>query len=298
MAPGPLTPIAFFTHPQLQPVALVAVAGSTGWYLLARRRVLNSGKAWRAWRTAAFLAGELVILVASASGLLAFAQTNFSALATWYASLGIVGPGLVALGAPLRLGDLASLGSPPEPDAAGGDPVGAFIANRFVRAVTFPLVTWVAFATSGGVFFFTGLVGDTLANTWVAQASTVALVLIGLAFWWVVVAADRAPWKLGYWQRIFYLLMAFPLFGVLGMTLQSETSRIAPYISLGSLHLGAAALWVAGETVALYATIAVFVQWLRDDERNAVAHDQASEAAAARQLALWRASRDAAARAR
>lgn len=298
MAPGPLSPLAFFTHPQLQPVTLVAVAGSTAWYLRARRRVVSSGRSWGAWQTVSFLAGELVMLVAAASGLLAFAETNFSALATWYASLGVVGPGLVALGAPLRLGELASLASPPGPDGARRDPVGGFVSNRFVRAVTCPLVTWVAFAASGMVFFFTGLASDALSDTWVAQASTIALVLIGLAFWWVVVAANRAPWKLGYWQRIFYLLASFPLFGVLGMTLQSETSRIAPYVSLGSLHLGAAVLWVAGETVALYATIAVFVQWLRDDERNAVAHDQASEAAAARQLALWRASRDAAARAR
>ncbi len=238
------------------------------------------------------------MFAAATSGLLAFAETNFSAMAAWYASVGLVGPGLVTLGAPLRLGELASLASPSEAGASGRDPLGAFLSNRAVRAVTFPLVTWVVFAGAGMAFFFTGLVGDAVSDTWVAQASTVVLVLVGLAFWWVVVAADRAPWKLGYWQRIFYLLAAFPLFGVLGMTLQSETSRITPYVSLGSLHLGAAVLWVAGETVSLYATIAVFVQWLRDDERNAVAHDQASEAAAARQLALWRASRDAAARAR
>ncbi len=238
------------------------------------------------------------MFTAATSGLLAFAETNFSALASWYASLGVVGPGLVVLGAPLRLGELASLASPSEPGGSRGDPVGGFLSKPVVRGLTFPLVTWMTFAASGMVFFFTGLVGDTVSNTWVAQASGIVLILIGLAFWWVVVAADRAPWKLGYWQRIFYLLAVFPLFGVLGMTLQSETSRIAPYVSQGSLHLGAAVLWVAGETVALYATIAVFVQWLRDDERNAVAHDRASEAAAARQLALWRASRDAAARAR
>lgn len=298
MAPGPLSAVAFFTHPQLQPVTLVAVAASTAWYLSARRRVAAAGRAWPAARTVSFLAGELVMLVAATSGLLAFGETNFTALAIWYAAFGVVGPGLVVLGAPLRLGELVSLGATSEPATGRRDTLGVVLSKRVVRGVTFPLVTWVVFAASGMVFFFTGLVDDVLADTWVAQASAVGLILVGLAFWWVVVAADRAPWKLGYWQRIFYLLATFPLFGVLGMTLQSETTRIAPYVSVASLHLGAAVLWVLGETVSLYATIAVFVQWLRNDERNAVAHDQASEAAAARQLALWRASRDAAARAR
>jgi cytochrome c oxidase assembly factor CtaG len=56
-------------------------------------------------------------------------------------------------------------------------------------------------------------------------------------------------------------------------------------------------MWVAGETAALGGVVSVFAQWLRADERRAKAHDRANEAAAARQLALWRASRQAAARA-
>ncbi len=295
MASGPLAPASFITDPQFQPVTIVVVAYSVAWYLRCVRRVARRGQTWVPARTVAFVAGGLVIFVAATSGLAAFATSNFTAASFLYLSLGLVGPGLVVLGAPLRLAEMASV-SAGEP-ARRSSRIDALLANRAARAVTFPVVTWVVYTGSVLALFFTGLFGEFLANPWVRQAVTAALVVVGVGFWWVVAGVDRSPWRLGYWQRILYLMLTFPVFGILGMTLQSERARIAPGISLASLHLGAAVLWVAGETVALYATIAVFTQWLRNDEKAAKNHDRDSEAAAARQLALWRASRDAAARA-
>lgn len=294
MAPGPLTPVSFFTHPQFQPVTIVMAVGLVAWYLRTRRRATSRGRMWARGRTVAFLLGCLVLLAAATSGLAAFAETNFTALSFLYLAFGLVGPGLIVLGAPIRLTELASAASQVPPV---GSRIDSLLTNRVLRAVTFPVVSWVIFTVSTMALFFTGLVGDFLSNLWVRQAVTVGLVAVGLAFWWVVAGVDRAPWRLGYWQRILYLILTFPVFGILGMTLQSERSRITPNISLASLHLGAAVLWVAGETVALYATIAVFAEWLRNDEKAAEMHDRDNEAVAARQLALWRASRDAAARA-
>jgi hypothetical protein len=56
-------------------------------------------------------------------------------------------------------------------------------------------------------------------------------------------------------------------------------------------------MWVAGEATGLLCTLAVFIAWLRTDERAAKRNDRVTEAAAAAQLAHWRATRDAAARA-
>ncbi len=295
MASGPLAPPSFITDPQFQPVTIVVVAYSVAWYLRCVRRVTRRGQAWAPARTLAFVGGGIVIFVSATSGLAAFATSNFTAAGFLYLSLGLVGPGLVVLGAPLRLAEMASV-SRGEPSARSSR-IDSLLANRAARAVTFPVVTWVIYTGSVLALFFTGLFGEFLANPLVRQAVTAALVVVGVGFWWVVAGVDRSPWRLGYWQRILYLMLTFPVFGILGMTLQSERSRITPDISLASLHLGAAVLWVAGETVALYATISVFVQWLRNDEKAAQNHDRDSEAAAARQLALWRASRDAAARA-
>ncbi len=309
MASGPLAPVSFITDPQFQPVTIVVGAYSVAWYLRGVRRVARRGQPWAPARTVAFVAGVIVIFVSATSGLAAFATSNFTAAGFLYLSLGLVGPGLVVLGAPLRLAEMASVSpakpstAPAEPSTAPGEPstrssrIDSLLANRAVRAVSFPVVTWVIYTGSVLALFFTGLFGEFLANLWVRQALTVVLVAVGLGFWWVVAGVDRSPWRLGYWQRILYLMLTFPVFGILGMTLQSERSRITSNISLASLHLGAAVLWVAGETVALYATISVFAQWLRNDEKAAQNHDRDSEAAAARQLALWRASRDAAARA-
>jgi hypothetical protein len=56
-------------------------------------------------------------------------------------------------------------------------------------------------------------------------------------------------------------------------------------------------MWVAGEALGLVGTLAVLVQWLRADERAARRIDRASDEIAAKQLAYWRATREAAAKA-
>jgi cytochrome c oxidase assembly factor CtaG len=68
-------------------------------------------------------------------------------------------------------------------------------------------------------------------------------------------------------------------------------------VSLTELHTGGGFLWFAGETIGLLGTVALFVLWLRSDERSAKSSDDYNEESAARQLAHWRATRDAAARA-
>jgi hypothetical protein len=92
-------------------------------------------------------------------------------------------------------------------------------------------------------------------------------------------------------------MLALPFHTLLGMSLESQTTPIAPGISLTDLHTGGGLMWVAGEATGLLCTLAVFIAWLRTDERAARRNDRVAEAAAAAQLAHWRATRDAAARA-
>jgi cytochrome c oxidase assembly factor CtaG len=81
------------------------------------------------------------------------------------------------------------------------------------------------------------------------------------------------------------------------MALESQSTTIAPGMSLTDLHAGGGLMWVAGEATALIGVLALFVQWLRADERAAKRADRVGQAAAAAQLAHWRATREAAARA-
>ncbi len=94
-----------------------------------------------------------------------------------------------------------------------------------------------------------------------------------------------------------YLILALPFYTILGMSLESQSKGIAPGMSVTEVHTGGGLLWSAGEAMGLLGAIMFFVLWLRADERAAKRSDEYTEEAAARQLAHWRATRDAAARA-
>ncbi len=286
MAMG-LTPWDFFAKARFEPAAAVVLVLGAAWYLWSRRRVRRRGLQWPASRTAAFTAAWALVAVSCFSGLTDFATTNFSAFGSQYIMVGLVAPALLALSAPYTL----AVQSSSRPDRARS------VEGWAVKAAGNPFTTWVVFAASLFVVFFTGVAGAAVGGGLVQQGVFLWLLAAGWLFYWPVAAVDPLPFPIGYWPRVLYLLLTFPVFAIMGMGLESQTGRVAPGISPASLHLGAAVIWVAGEGLALCGSLWVFAQWLRTDERRAQSRDQANEDAAARQLALWRASREAAARA-
>lgn len=275
------------TRARFEPATVVAVVATTAWYLREVRRLRRDGGYWSPRRTLSFLLAEALVAVAVLSGLAAYAPTNFSAFGTEYILAVITAPGLFALAAPVTLARRRRVEAG-RASAQGG---------RLLAVLTNPLLTWPLFAASMFVLFYGGLLRPSIHDAATQQVVFLALIGAGFLFYWPVVAVDPRPWSLGYWPRILYLLLIFPAWAILGMTLESQGSGLVTGISAASLHLGGAVIWVAGETSALIGAVAVFAQWLRADERSARRHDADNEAAAARQLALWRASRDAAARA-
>lgn len=282
-----LTPLDFFVKARFDPAAAGALLAAAAWYVLCRRRLAARGRTWSPWRTAAFTGAWLLVAVAVFSGLSAFARTNFSAYAAQYILVGMAAPALLALSAPVTL----VVQSSPDPSRGSG------LGRRPARLLAGPLVTFAVFAASVFVLFFTGVAAATIGTTYARDGVFAWMLAAGWFFLWPAAAADPAPRPLGYWPRILYLLLSFPLWAVLGMGLESQTGRWSPGISPASLHLGAAVIWVAGEALALGGVLATFAQWLRTEERRARVADREHEAANARQLALWRASREAAARA-
>jgi putative copper resistance protein D len=283
--PVGLTPVDFFTRSRPEPVVLALLVLMAVWYGLSTRKVKAGGRDWPTTRKVYFAGAVALVAVADLSGLHAFAATNFSAYGTIYIAIGLTAPAFLALAAPLQLMLLV------HPGRARG------LDHWVTRVVLNPFVTWILFSASMFVLFFTGLFGATLRHDAVAQAVYGVALLIGYLHYLPVADVDPVPRRIGYWPRILYQLLIFPVYAIVGMGLESQVNPIYPGTSLGSLHLGAAVLWVAGETLALSGAIAVFSQWLRADQRRARAYDVGHEEAAERQLALWRASRDAAARA-
>ena len=142
------------------------------------------------------------------------------------------------------------------------------------------MFTWTFYGLSLFVLYFTGLYAFTLQHDAIHTLVHLELLLAGCLFWWPAVGVDPLPYRLSQGARIFYMLLVLPLYTILGMALESQSSPLAPGMSLVDMHAGAGVMWVAGEITGLIGTLVLFVLWLRADERAAKQHDGASQAAA------------------
>jgi putative copper resistance protein D len=285
-----ITPLDLATKASLDPVPVILIGLSVGWYVWSVRRLAARGRAWPAVRTASFLLAQLLLVVALVSGLASYDDTNFTIHTIQHIFVGMLAPIFLALSAPITLALQAS-------NRQVQTTLLKVLHSRPARVLTNPLVTWPLYGISLFVLYLTNLYAFSLDHGAVHQLIHVHLLVVGCLFFWPAIAVDPMPRPLNHGLRIAYLMLALPFHTLLGMSLESQTTPIAPGISLPDLHAGGGLMWVAGEATGLLCTLAVFVSWLRTDERAARRNDRVGEAAAAAQLAHWRATREAAARA-
>ena len=280
----------FFTRASFEPGPAILIALTAAVYLWAVRRLRRRGEQWDARRTNAFAVAEALLAVTFFSGLPSMAAKSFSAYTAQYVLSGLLAPILLTSALPLTLVVKAL------PEAWRARVQGA-LEHRAGRVLTSPLVLWLLFASWLLVLFLSGLSADAAHSRAVDQAVFGASALIGWLFCWAPADMDLRPRRMGSWPRTLYLLLAVPVFTIVGLELQTRAVPTWPGVSLSDLSTGATVLWLIGEVLLLGGILGVWLQWLRDDERKARARDLENTAAAERQLALWRATREAAAQA-
>ena len=284
-----MTPLEVVTQATFSPVPAALIVVTLAWYLWSVRRLAARGRAWPVGRTVSFLLAEFLLAVALLSGI----DTHdgiFEIHTIQHILIGMLAPILFALSAPITLALQASSRRVQTAILKVlHSPVGLVASN--------PVFTWMFYGISIFGLYFTSLYGLTLRNQTVHDLVHLHLIVAGCLFWWPAVAVDPLPNRMSYGVRIAYLMLAMPFHTILGMALDSQTTRITPTTTLADLHAGGGLMWVAGEALGLFGTLAVFIYWLRADERAAKRNDRASDEVAAIQVAHWRATREAAARA-
>jgi putative membrane protein len=284
-----MTPIDVFTKVTFAPVSICFIVLTAGLYLYGVRRTMAGARRWPPYRTVLFLGGELALAFGLLSGIDA-KDHLFSAYAIQDILIAMVAPICFAIAAPLAL-----------VVQAGGERTRnvtlAALGSRAARVIFNPFFTWAFYGASVMTLYLTGLFALSMRNDLVNNLVHLDLILAGCLFWWPLVAADPIPTRMRHWGKILYLILALPFHTILGMSLESQSKGIAPGMSVIEVHTGGGLLWCAGEIMGLLGAITFFVLWLRADEQSAQRSDEHSEEAAARQLAHWRATRDAAARA-
>jgi putative copper resistance protein D len=182
------------------PLAVLLAVG----YLVGVRR----HGSWPVGRTVSWLAGCLLVLAATSSGVGRYATAMFSMHMTSHMLLSMAAPVLLVLGAPLTLlRDTL-------PAATGLPGVREWLLWLFrtpvVRAATHPVVVLVLFAGSPFVLYFTGLFDAAVRFHWAHTAINVWFFVAGLLFAWVVIGVDPTPRRLPNLARLGMLLAAMP----------------------------------------------------------------------------------------
>lgn len=228
---------------------LVSLVPALG-YLAAVRRTAT-GRRWPRTRTGCWLAGLAVLLVGSVGPVAAAGDTSFPAHAVSHLLVGMLGPLLLVLGAPVTLA-LRTL------TTATGRRLTRALRSRAVRWLTEPVVA--AALAVGGLWLLYTTPLFTLAEQYrgVHLLVHLHLVLSGYLLPAVLVGPDPLPHRRSYPHRAAVLVAALAAHGILAKHLYTQPpAAFAP----DTAPIGAMVMYYGGDAVELVVIVLLCRRW-------------------------------------
>jgi len=238
------------------------------------------GDKWPVGRTISFALGISVIDFATSGGLGLYAHFAFSYHMTAHMFLGMIAPIGIVLGAPITLA-LRTLpqGRTSTERGVRGSLISA-LHSPASRFFTNPLIALAIFDGSLFALYFTSLFGGMMQSHAGHFFMNIHFILAGTLFFYVVVGIDPNPRKIPHLVRMVILLAAMSIHAFFSVALMSSTTLIdqgyfaslrTPWLLdlLADQNKGGAIGWAMGEVPILLALVATFIQWMRDDSREA-----------------------------
>ncbi len=238
------------------------------------------GDKWPVGRTISFALGISVIDFATSGGLGVYAQFSFSYHMLAHMLLAMVAPIGLVLGAPMTLAlrTLPQGRTPTERGVRGSllaalhSKVGVFYTN--------PVVALLIFDGSLFALYFTDLFASMMQSHLGHLVMNLHFVAAGFLFFFVVIGIDPNPRKIPYLVQIVVLFAAMSIHAFFSIALMSSTTLIdkgyfaslqTPWLTdlFADQKLGASIGWAMGEVPILMALVATFINWRREDAREA-----------------------------
>ncbi|RKN50366.1 cytochrome c oxidase assembly protein [Micromonospora endolithica] len=290
--PPPLSVETATTAWMPEPLIIAATLAAAGLYLAGVWRLRRRGDAWPPARTALWLAGCAVIVVATSSGLARYGAVLFSVHMVQHLLLMMVAPILLVLAGPVTLG-LRAL--PPSTDPRWPGPrewLQAALHSRVSQLVTHPVAALTLYVTSLYVLYFTGLYELAVRSHAAHLAMIVHFLGVGYLFFWVVIGIDPAPRRIPHPLKLVLVLISMVLHAFLGVALMQSTTLLAadwwtalarPWgpTPLEDQRAAGGIAWSFGELPTVVVLGALMLQWMRADQREARRRDRAADRAAA-----------------
>lgn len=227
----------------LAPAAVLGVVA----YLRATRRLRAAGEAWPLGRTVAWVAGAVVLLVTTSSGVGRYAAAMFSVHIAEHMVVSMLVPMLLVLGAPVVLLRRVRTSTTPGTLPGAADAVDALAGSWAGRLVARPIPVWAAFVVTPFAIYLTGLFDAAMRFRWAETLLDVATLAIGVAFARVTVGvAGPRP----IWARLGLLLAAMPFGAVFAVVLATLRSVVGDGPAGANMYSSLALPWTAGRLLA------------------------------------------------
>jgi len=268
---------AALTQWQFAPVVTVSVAAAAAAYLWGALRVArrHPARPWPPWRTAMFLAGLGVIVLATQSGLGAYDDLLFWDHMVQHLMLIMVAPPLLIAGQPVTL--LMHASSNPLHTWAK-----KAVRSRLASLLTWPVVGAVAYTASIMVFHLTSVANLAERSQSLHNAEHVVFLVVGYLFFLPILGREPIRWRLSYPVRFVILVLIMPVDTFTGLVLgygNAGTPGLpagprpawAPS-SVQDLHLGGAVMWIGGDAIMFGLMMLVYLMWSTDERGAASGH--------------------------
>jgi putative copper resistance protein D len=194
--------------------------------------------------------------------------------------LGMVAPIGLVLGAPITLA-LRTLPQGRTPDERGvrGSLLAA-LHSRYSGIITNPVVALALFDGSLFVLYFTDLFGNLMQSHVGHLFMNIHFMLAGFLFFHVIIGIDPNPRRIPHIVRMVMLFAAMSIHAFFAIALLATSTLIdggyyasiqTPWVTdlLADQHAAGSIAWGMGELPIILALAATFIQWMRDDSREA-----------------------------
>jgi putative copper resistance protein D len=266
---APLRPLlgsALLTAWQLDAVAVAVVVLLATWYLTAAALVpvRSRGDRWPWARTATFLAGLAVCVVATNGSIAVYDQVLFSAHMIGHLALVMLAPALLMAGRPLQLAVAA---------ARNPDRLRRVLAGRVLALITAPPVALACYTVVIVGSHLTGAMDVIMRNTWAGQVEHLVYLLVGCQFFVLITGDEPLRWRLSTPVRWVLLAIGMAVDTFTGIVLLQGTHAVAmrpdralAVDALSDTRTGGAIMWFGGDAVMAAVMIVLVIGWLRRAE--------------------------------
>ncbi len=235
------------------PCALLVVAPALYGHAVARLH--RRGKRWSWRRSASFLAGCAVILLALCSPL-AVHDELFPVHMVQHLLVGMLAPLLLALSAPVTL-TLATVSSRVRRWVV------RLLHSRFIRAFASPPVAALIYVGSMWALYLTPLFAQTVHHPLLHEAMHLHYLLAGCLFMWPLVGLDPMPRRGTLRLRVGVLLFALGSHAALAKLIYAGWlgGGLASTLPAPEIHTGAQIMYYGGDLIDLALLVTFFAQW-------------------------------------